>query len=297
MNILTADRKDFFSEGCYPITVRNICGDGSMQHDNDMTDIRHTHNFAELVIITDGYGVQLIDNERYRVVAGDVFLIQGNIEHYFIERHGLSMTNIMFDDISLNAHLKSLRSLPGYNAFFLFEPAYRRYHHFQSHLHISSEAILPVINMLRRMTEEQSKKVPGYDLLILARTIEIFVHISREYAKCQNPMARNLNRLGKVISCLEKEYQQEWTIADIAKIAKMAPSTLIPVFRKVTGHSPIDYLIHVRILRAAELLLKGDDSIADIAMKTGFSDSNYFTRQFKKIYNIPPKEYRKQVKY
>lgn len=297
MKAIVADRRDFFRDDCYPITVKHISGDSTMQHEHDLTNIRHTHNFAELIIITNGYGTHWIDHEKYKVVAGDIFLIQGNTEHYFIERHDLSFSNIMFDDIYLKNHLKSLRSLPGYNALFLFEPNYRRYHRFQSHLHISSEALLPVNKMLHGMLTELNNGAPGYDLLLLAKTIEIFVQISREYAKCQNPMVRELNRLGEVISRLEKEYQRNWKITDIAKIAAMAPSTLLPVFKRATGHSPIDYLIHVRILKAAELLLKTNDSITTIAQETGFADSNYFSRQFRKIYNIAPKDYRNRLEH
>ncbi len=294
MDTVTADRKDFFPEGRYPVTVRNIHGAGAAQHENDLTDIRHQHNFAELVIVTDGCGVQWIDGERYRVAAGDIFLIRGNTEHYFLERSGLSLSNIMFDDASLEDHLKSMRSLPGYNALFLFEPAYRKYHRFQSHLRISTDALLPVVNLLHSMTTELERGLPGCDLLLLAKSIEIFVLISREYAKCPDPMMRSLNRLGEVISRLEKEYCGEWTIAAIARIANMAPSTLIPVFKRATGYSPIDYLIRIRALKAAELLRLSDRPVTEIALQTGFSDSNYFARQFRKIYQLSPRDYRRR---
>ncbi len=295
MEAIVANRADFFKDGCYPIAVKTIAGDGAMQHEHDLTDIRHTHNFAELVIITHGCGVHWIDNERYNVVAGDIFLIQGNVEHYFLERRGLSFSNIMFDDVQLKSLLKSLRSLPGYNALFLFEPTYRRHHRFQSHLRISSDALLPIVNMLHSMLAEINDSAPGCDLLLLAKTIEIFVRISREYAKCKNPMARGLTRLGEVISRLEKDYRRKWRIADIAKIAGMAPSTLIPVFKRATGHAPIDYLLRIRALKAAELLIQTERTVTDIALESGFEDSNYFSRQFKKTYNTSPSEYRKRI--
>ena len=75
----------------------------------------------------------------------------------------------------------------------------------------------------------------------------------------------------------------------------MAPSTLLPVFRKVTGYSPIDYLLHVRLAKAAELLLKSELSIFEIASECGFTDSNYFSRQFRKYYNSSPRDYRKSL--
>ena len=72
----------------------------------------------------------------------------------------------------------------------------------------------------------------------------------------------------------------------------MAPSTLLPVFKKVTGYSPIDHLLHVRLAKAAEMLLKSQSTVSEIAQDCGFADSNYFSRQFKKVYSLSPREYR-----
>ena len=77
--------------------MRTIRGDAAKQHEGDLTDIRHTHDFSELIIITSGGGKHWIDGDTYSVKAGDIFLIQGNTEHYFGDRYKLGMFNIMFD--------------------------------------------------------------------------------------------------------------------------------------------------------------------------------------------------------
>ena len=203
------------------------------------------------------------------------------------------MYNIMFDDYYLKEHLRSLRSLSGFNAFFLFEPTYRRQHKFKSRLHIQAAEMLALQKLLHRMTEDLRENIPGWDLLLLSKLLEIFVFISREYSKKQSPMARSLYHLGEVISLLENNYRQEWTIAKLSRVAAMAPSTLLPVFRKVTGYSPIDYLLHVRLSKAAEKLRFSRESISAVAMECGFPDSNYFSRQFRKKYLCSPRDYRK----
>lgn len=292
MQSLTANRSDFFISGCCPIAVRTIQGDAIKQHEGDLTDLRHTHDFAELIIITRGCGKHWINGELYEVSAGDVFLIQGNSEHFFEERRALSMYNIMFDEFYLKAHLRSLRSMPGFNAFFLFEPTYRRRHKFQSRLHLAPEALFPLTRLLHQMDSESRQRAPGFDLILLSRVLEIFVILSRAYLQVQNLMARSLCRLGELITLLENEYAQAWTLARISKMVAMAPSTLLPVFRDVTGHSPIEYLLHVRISKAAERLLKTSDSIAEVASSCGFPDSNYFSRQFRTHYGCSPRQYR-----
>ncbi len=292
MQTVIANRADFFPKDGCPIALRTIQGDRRVQHEGDLTDIRHTHDFSELIIITAGGGTHWINGVTYPVTAGDIFLSQGNTEHYFEKRHQLGMYNIMFDDSYLKEHLHSLRSLSGFNAFFLFEPTYRRSHKFKSRLHISPETMRPLKTELQRMADEMKQDHPGSDLILLAKALEIFVFISREYSQIKNPMARSLCRLGELISLLENRYREHWTITRISRIAAMAPSTLLPVFKKVTGYSPIDYLLHVRLAKAAEMLLKTEKTISEIAQDCGFADSNYFSRQFRKSYNLSPREYR-----
>jgi len=292
MQTVIANRADFFPKDGCPIALRTIQGDQPSQHEGDLTDIRHTHDFSELIIITGGGGEHWINGSAYPVSAGDIFLIQGNTEHYFEKRHNLDMYNIMFDDSYLKEHLHSLRSLSGFNAFFLFEPTYRRSHKFKSRLHIGTETMRPLKTELQRMVEETRDNRPGSDLILLAKALEIFVFISREYTRIKNPMARSLCRLGELISLLENRYKEHWTIEKISRTAAMAPSTLLPVFRKVTGYSPIDYLLHVRLAKAAEMLQKTVLPISEIALECGFTDSNYFSRQFRKHCNSSPREYR-----
>lgn len=292
MKTVIANRADFFPEDGCPIALRTIQGDYPIQHEGDLTDIRHTHDFSELIIITAGGGEHWINGVTYPVKAGDIFLIQGNTEHYFEKRYKLGMFNIMFDDSYLKEHLRSLRSLSGFNAFFLFEPTYRRSHKFKSHLHISQEDMRPLMKKLQEMLTEWKNERTGSDLILLAKALEIFVFISREYSRNKNPMAYSLCRLGELISLLENRYTETWNIRRISKIASMAPSTLLPVFKKVTGYSPIDYLLQVRLSKAADLLLRTELPISEVSQKCGFRDSNYFSRQFKKRYNLSPRDYR-----
>ena len=294
MDTVVANHADFFPpDGC-PVALRAISGDRPEQHEKDLTDIRHTHDFSELIIITAGEGEHWIDGVTYEVSAGDIFLIQGNTEHYFKSRRNLGMYNIMFDDSYLREHLHSLRSISGFNAFFLFEPTYRRSHKFQSRLHMTFDAMRPLMNELQRMQEEISVSRPGADLVLLAKALEIFVFISREYSANERPMARSLCRLGELISMLETRYLEHWTIRRISRIASMAPSTLLPVFKRVTGYSPIEYLLELRLNKAAGMLQKSGLAISEIASQCGFGDSNYFSRQFRKRYGLSPREFRKR---
>ena len=69
------------------------------------------------------------------------------------------------------------------------------------------------------------------------------------------------------------------------------------IFIKEHGVSPLTYLMEKRIDCAKQLLLRRNNndsnySIKEIAEMCGFSDSLYFSRYFKKITGVPPKEYK-----
>ena len=61
---------------------------------------------------------------------------------------------------------------------------------------------------------------------------------------------------------------------------------------RALGQAPIDYLIERRLGAAMRLLRETDRPITDIALETGFSDSNYFARQFRRRTGTTPSAFR-----
>jgi AraC family L-rhamnose operon transcriptional activator RhaR/AraC family L-rhamnose operon regulatory protein RhaS len=292
MKAIKAFSRDFFPQDSHPVTIRSILNDSGLQHAGDLTDIKHYHDFAELVIITEGYGIHWIDGEDYPVAAGDIFVLQGETEHYFKERHGLTLYNIMYDTRRLQPFLKNLQGDAGYNAMFLLEPNYRRRHNFKSRLHIPRRSLAHVEPVIHRMQKEAEQAKSGYDTLLIGMLLELLVFFSREYSKVDIPQARNLYRIGKIIGKLETSYRRNWSVDELARSAGMSKSSLMNAFRDATGHTPVDFLIRIRLQKVAEMLIESNKSISEIAPECGFCDSNYLTRQFRKIYNQTPRQFR-----
>ena len=67
-------------------------------------------------------------------------------------------------------------------------------------------------------------------------------------------------------------------------------------FKNQTGQSVTEYINRLKVEKSKKLLKDTDMSVTDIAMKTGFEDSCYFTRVFKKYEKKTPLQYRKQFK-
>ena len=93
---------------------------------------------------------------------------------------------------------------------------------------------------------------------------------------------------------MEENLTQQMSLSDLARIANMSVSSFRHQFTAITGFSPVEYLIRLRLKRSL-LLFAGREPLAEIARKTGFSDANYFSRQFRRRFRISPREVNKRV--
>lgn len=82
------------------------------------------------------------------------------------------------------------------------------------------------------------------------------------------------------------------SLDEISEAAHLSRSYSSAVFKKTVGMSISDYIIDIRISRACEMLRFSNESVADIADKTGFCDIFYFSKTFKRIKGISPLQYR-----
>ena len=93
---------------------------------------------------------------------------------------------------------------------------------------------------------------------------------------------------------IERHYGEPLKLADLARAAYMNPFSFCRLFRSATGRSPVSYLNAYRLSRARVLLLSTDLSVSEIAQKTGFADSGYFSKAFRARYGCPPGRMRYQ---
>ena len=82
------------------------------------------------------------------------------------------------------------------------------------------------------------------------------------------------------------------TLASLA--GDLNPSYFNRAFRAAVGLPPHAYQVHLRVLRAKEMLAAGR-SVSDVAWATGFADQSHLTRHFKRQVGVTPARYRGQV--
>jgi len=93
---------------------------------------------------------------------------------------------------------------------------------------------------------------------------------------------------------MERSYHKDISLADLAAELAVSKNYLIKRFHTETGMTPVQYLTSLRMKKAALLLEKRSMSVQEISSAVGIPDSNYFTKLFKKAYQMTPAEYRKK---
>ena len=102
-------------------------------------------------------------------------------------------------------------------------------------------------------------------------------------------------RLFSMMQFIHSNYADKITLEDIANSAAISSRECLRCFNLCLRETPIEYLTNHRVNMAKELLRNTNKSITDIAFETGFSNAAYFTKVFKQIRQITPKEYRDRI--
>lgn len=86
------------------------------------------------------------------------------------------------------------------------------------------------------------------------------------------------------------------TLTQIAEAAGVDSSQLCRLFRRYQGLSPYQYLLHRKMTLAGELLMDSSCLVKQAAELVGFSDPYHFSRCFKKVHGLPPKEFQNSLR-
>lgn len=146
-------------------------------------------------------------------------------------------------------------------------------------------------------------KSTSYELRMKSLLMDIFYYLDQEphfYIHDQEwERAKTKERRDRIFSIfdfLEKNYMNQITIEDMANHIYVGKDAFYKFFKSMTGESPVDYLIDIRLSKAKEILLRTDEPILDICFKTGFLNESYFIRQFKKRCGTTPKQFRMKTR-
>jgi len=119
------------------------------------------------------------------------------------------------------------------------------------------------------------------------------VGITRDVAQTQVAI-KPLQDLQKAVEKIEKDFNKNLKVDDLAELVNMSTSTFLRHFKKHFHIPPVQYIKQVRLNAACKMLLESNKSFSEIAFDTGFCDQSYMTREFKKMTGLSPSEYRRK---
>lgn len=127
--------------------------------------------------------------------------------------------------------------------------------------------------------------IPGITLQILGLVNVVAAHQETGYDPAEQFIA-------KAKFLLQESLEHPLNIEQLAQQFPMSYSKFRKDFKSVTGQSPNQYYLNLKLNKAKELLLSTTLTISEIAYQTGFDSSLYFSRLFKKKYHVSPKLFR-----
>jgi AraC family transcriptional regulator, arabinose operon regulatory protein len=103
-------------------------------------------------------------------------------------------------------------------------------------------------------------------------------------------------RVESVIRYMEARQREQIRVPEIASTFNLSTSHFCAVFKRATGHSPLDYFIRMKLRLACEMLDGTRLPVKQVAEELGFADALYFSRTFHKVHGMSPTEYRSGAK-
>lgn len=279
---LSAESKGIADD--FPLFVRHM-----KQQDNCAA---HNHDFVELCIILTGSGEHCTRDTVYPIEAGDIIVIpRGEVHRFKNCSSDLSLTNLLYLPEKLQLPLLDAGLHAG------FAPLYYGKYTENGKIpffHISGAIWNNVRFLEARIREENFNHYPGYRFNMLGTFMMLLSELSRCYIPVADSSSESLRNISQTIYHINNNYKKNINTSKLCKISKMCKSSLMEYFKNATGTTPLQYQLHLRISQAALLLNDDKLNVSEIALQCGFTDSNYFSRQFKRITGLTPSEYRKK---
>ena len=101
--------------------------------------------------------------------------------------------------------------------------------------------------------------------------------------------------VAKAKAYIDQNYQKDISLDDVSRMVDISPYYFSKLFKQEQGENFIEYLTRTRMQKARQLLKNPGLSIKEICSMCGYSDSNYFSRVFKKYEGVTPSEYRERL--
>ncbi|MBR4387294.1 MAG: helix-turn-helix transcriptional regulator [Treponema sp.] len=255
--------------------------------------VPHYHEDVEIVSVKGGEMAYMVEGTCVNLKSGDTLFVNSGSIHY-----SLSTTNKVSRYLIAILNPKIICS-----SFAVEQKAVRP---------IVTDKTVPFVHFKKedfdaasiyQLMIEMEHDCKGSEFLITKCFFEIWDIIMRRFTDAYRLHVRSMeestghnSRLKAMMLYIDEHYTERISLSDIASAGGVSQSLCNQIFNRLTEKSPIEYLMHYRSRKVADLLQTSDMSMAEIADVTGFTGASYMAETFKKYYNQSPREYKKAHK-
>ncbi len=248
----------------------------------------HFHNLIEIGYCHYGAGELVIEEDQYRFGAGMVSCIPANFLHVtksdahvraFWEYLYISPADILKQQGKPMQETRNIIDAVNRSAFF-----------------IKVEENPIFVTLIRAIFEEMQNKNAYYRECVGGLAYTLLYEIARFNGRgnVQSCGKNNSLQLENAIEYVERNYPNNFKIADLANECHMSETHFRRVFQEKMNMTPVEYVNFVRIKKACELIDKTDISMEDVAEKVGFITPSTFNRNFRRIIGTSPYQWKKR---
>lgn len=236
--------------------------------DGAMTTPAHYHELYEIYFLLEGSCDYFIGSRTYHLTAGDLVLIPEGVIHntvYHSTGHSRLLVNCASRYVPASARPK------GY--------IYR------------NAALTEKLRELLEAAEAEYNAADRFSEEAVSCHIRLLFYLLARNPNQYDAAGTENGAVSRAAAWLQLHFTEDVTLPELAEIAAVSPEHLSRLFRKETGFGFREYRSLLRLQKAEQLLKqRSGASVAEIAAECGFSDSNYFSVAFKKVYGFSPKQ-------
>ncbi len=260
-------------------------------HHEDYMYVHSHQDFSELVVVLEGSATHMVDDEELMIKKGDVFVINNGTRHGYKNLIDFKICNIMFDFDYMFSDHPDLKTSAAFHTLFVVEPNFKE-RKFSSRTKLNDEELKKFTVRLKHMSDEYALRKTGYRSYLQSEFVELSIELIRKFERFECIGDSNISGIACVAAEIEKHFDRDYTVEDLAKMAGISVRHFTRVFSQTYNMPVTRYLETVRMNNAKLLLRSSSKSVTEIAYECGFSDNNYFARRFKALYQITPTAYR-----
>ncbi|AWO00333.1 AraC family transcriptional regulator [Chitinophaga alhagiae] len=256
----------------------------------------HYHPEYEFVLVTKSHGRRMVGDHIGYFDEGDLVLMGPNLPHVWVNDESFINGGAAYDADAIVIHFqenflgKEFINIPEMETLKKILDLSRR------GLVIQGSAREKIGKlMVKMMTMNGLQRLAAlmsiFDLLSQSQELELLA--SPGYTPRQEDQLKGpTDRINEYIML---NFHREISLQEIAGVSNMAVTTFCNFFKNQYRCTFIEYLNQVRIGLACKLLANEQNKIVQVAYEVGFNNLGNFNRQFKKIKNMTPREYRKRL--